>query len=78
MAPLAVSVSSAYGVCFACTAAAKVFVYAAMDGQTWPPAGGSGLPSILAGTALATRQPVDVAALAAWRKSVKPRARKAA
>lgn len=73
--PLVPSVSGAFGICFACMAATKALVYASLLGQTEPPAG---IDSVLAGAALTKRVPVDVAELAAWRKSVRPKARKAA
>lgn len=71
-------VSEVYAVCFACTAASKAFVYVALAGQKIAPAGGVEMPSALAGPGLATRRPVDVAELAAWRKSIKPRRARAA
>lgn len=69
-------VSGAYAVCFACTAASKAWVYVALAGQRIAPQGGNP-PSALAGPGLEVRRPVDVAALAAWRKSIKPRKRAA-
>ncbi len=72
--PVEPAVSGDYAVCFACQAAAKVFVYVALAGQTAAPVDGAAF----AGRALAKRRPVDVAALTAWRKSIQPRKKRAA
>lgn len=72
--PVAATVSGAFAVCYACQAAAKTFVYVALAGQTAAPVDGAAF----AGRALTKRRPVDVAALAAWRKSIQPRKQRAA
>ena len=71
--PVVLCVSGDYAVCYACTAAAKAFVYVAMAGQSVAPVDGS----VFAGKALTKRVPVDVAGLTAWRKAVRPRKRAA-
>lgn len=72
--PVVATASGAFAVCYACQAAAKTFVYVALAGQDAAPVDGAAF----AGRALTKRRPVDVAALAAWRKSIQPRKKRAA